>query len=206
MHRPPAPRRRRPGNHHLAARHRKPQRQHQQTPRPHNRHEQQQQARPLALARGADPTRRRRPPAGLRNRAGDPRGHAPPRLRLRPAREVAGHVPRQRRARHPCDPRSVAVLRLRVYEGYGVAVSGAGARGGRVCGAGGGACGEVFGWVEGGGEGGGVDVACCAVGGVCLEGELISFFFCLLDEGAGLFWNMDGVIMLCFCLCYNLGI
>jgi hypothetical protein len=29
----------------------------------------------------------------------------------------------------------------------------------------------VFGWVEGGGEEGWVDVACCAGGGVCLGGK-----------------------------------
>jgi hypothetical protein len=34
----------------------------------------------------------------------------------------------------------------------------------------------VFGWVEGGGGEGWVDVACCAGWGVCLEGEFHPFF------------------------------
>ena len=171
MHRPPAPRGRRPRNHNLAPRHRKRRLRlllHNQTPNPHKH---QQQAPPLPLPRQSDPARRRRNPANLRDRAGDARGHALARFGLRAAREVAGDVPREGFAGHSRDPGSVAVLWIRVHEGYGVAVSGAGARGGGVCCESGGGGAEVFGWVEGGGEEGGVDVACCAGGSVCLEGK-----------------------------------
>lgn len=92
-----------------------------------------------------------------------------------------------------------------VYEGYGVAVSGAGAWRRGVCGAGGGGGGEVFGWVEGGGEEGGVDAACCAGGGVCLEGEYF-FFPCsfpaspLMEKGLVFSSRRGRRDLHCFCI------
>lgn len=207
VHRPPAPRRRRPRNDNIPPRHREPRLHHQTSPLPpiiiNNHHK--QQTPPLPNPRHPNPPHHPRRSPNLRDRPRNPRRHIPASSGMRAAREVARYVPREGFAGYPRDSGGAAVLWVWVYERYGVAVSGAGARGGGVCGEGGGGGGEVFGGVEGGGEEGWVDVGCCAGGGVCLGGEFYLFFFLNSFDGETVvsFGSMGDVLF--FCVCYIFG-